>query len=299
MTVIKSQVSEVLRADKVCCIFILFYPKTDFLQTLELLSGYGYPVVVVSNGADDDLLGQIRGISKVQLVDNKSNLGLAIALNQGIERAFLDPHVDYVALFDQDSKPDKDLPRVLAAEINSASIACVGPKLIDIKSTQASYKRHNKAAGDGGTLSIPTSGTVMSRSAFHLVGPMMDSLFIDGIDHEWCLRARAKGLKVKISEKIAMYHDMGDNEFNWFGEYKPLYKNPIRHFYIVRNAIYLVLHGQLPMRWRFVELMKTVRRIPVYFWVSSNRPQSLKLMAQAITDGVMGRLGPLVKGTSY
>lgn len=292
----ESQVSEVLRTDKVCCIFVLFFPKCDFLQTLAQMSEHGYSVVVVSNGADDLLLCQIREIPNVQLIDNRTNLGLAIALNQGIHRAFLEPHVDYVALFDQDSKPDKDLPRALSVEINSASIACVGPKLIDVKSTRASYKHHNSAAGERGTLSIPTSGTVISRSAFQLVGPMMEALFIDGIDHEWCLRAVAKGLKVKISEKVSMFHNMGDSEFNWFGEYKPLHKNPIRHFYIVRNAIYLGLHGQLPMGWRFVELLKTLRRIPVYFWISSNRVQSFKLICQAIADGVMGQLGPLVRG---
>lgn len=298
LMVVKLPVSEALEVGKVCCVFVLFYPKRFFLETLVPLSEHGYTLVVVSNGADDDLLKQILMVKNVQLIENMSNMGLAIALNQGIEKAFLDPYVNYVALFDQDSKPEKDLPRALAAEINSASIACVGPKLIDVKSTHASYKSHNSAAGGSGVFSIPTSGKVISRAAFQLVGPMMDALFIDGIDHEWCLRAGAKGLKVKISKEISMLHDMGDSDFNWFGEYKPLYKNPVRHFYIVRNAIYLGLYGRFPLGWRFVELLKTLRRIPVYFWISNDRVRSFKLMSQAIADGAIGRLGPLARGAS-
>lgn len=290
---IKYPVSEALTVAKVCCVIVLFHPKSDFLETPVRLSQHGYSIIIVSNGANVDLLEQILRIAKVQLINNPINLGLAFALNQGIARAFLDSNVEFVALFDQDSKPHEDLPRALAVEIDNASIACIGPKLIDVKSTSALYKRHNRAADIGDVLSIPTSGTVMSRSAFQQVGPMMGELFIDGIDHEWCMRARKFGLKVKISKNLTMHHDMGDSELNWYGEYKPLYKNPIRHFYIIRNAIYLSLYVRLPMRWRIVELMKTLRRIPVYFWISSDRTQSFKLMCQAIINGLRGRLGPL------
>lgn len=281
---------------KVCCIFVLFHPQRSVEKTLEGLVSGGYPVVVVSNGADGFLLNSLRAAAGIELIENSANLGLAHALNQGINRAFNDPEVQFVVLFDQDSSPPVNLPLVLANELDIDSDACIGPRLVDVKAQDAGYRTHNSKARTEAVASIPTSGTVISRRAFATVGPMFEELFIDGIDHEWCLRAAAKGFKVRISDRVTMLHDMGDDGIVWFGDYKPLYKNPIRHFYIIRNSMCLALHSRLPLRWRFLELLKTLRRIPIYLWASNDRMRSVKLIVQALIDGSCGKLGPLALG---
>lgn len=281
---------------QVCCIFVLFHPQRSVEKTLEGIVSGGHPVVVVSNGADGALLNSLRAAAGIELIENSENLGLAHALNQGINRAFNDPKVQFVVLFDQDSSPPVNLPLGLANELDIDSDACVGPRLVDVKAQEAGYRTHNSKAGAEAVASIPTSGTVISRRAFATVGPMLEELFIDGIDHEWCLRAAANGFRVRISDRVTMLHDMGDDGLVWFGDYKPLYKNPIRHFYIIRNSMYLGLHGCLPLRWRLLELLKTLRRIPVYLWASNDRMRSVKLIMQALIDGSRGKLGPLALG---
>lgn len=281
---------------QVCCIFVLFYPQRSVKKTLEGLASEGYPVVVVSNGVDGDLLISLRAAPGIELIENSENLGLAHALNQGINHAFNDPEVQFVVLFDQDSSPPVKLPLVLANELDIDSDACIGPRLVDVKAQDAGYRTHNTKAGAEAVASIPTSGTVISRRAFATVGPMLEELFIDGIDHEWSLRAAANGFRVRISDRVNMLHDMGDDGIVWFGDYKPLYKNPIRHFYIIRNSMYLGLHSRLPLRWRLQELLKTLRRIPVYLWASNDRVRSFKLIVQALIDGSRGKLGPLALG---
>lgn len=285
-----------IQSCQVCCIFVLFHPQRSVEKKVKALASGGYLVVVVSNGADGDLLNSLRNKAGIELIKNSENLGLAHALNQGIASAFDDPEVQFVVLFDQDSSPPVKLPLVLANELDIDSDACIGPRLIDVKAQGAGYRTHNSKAGAKAVVSIPTSGTVISRRAFATVGPMLEKLFIDGIDHEWCLRAAHKGFKVRISDQVTMLHDMGDDGIVWFGDYKPLYKNPIRHFYIIRNSMYLGLHGCLPLRWRLLELLKTLRRIPVYLWVSNDRMRSVKLIVQALIDGYRSKLGPLALG---
>lgn len=281
---------------EICCIFVLFHPERSVEIKVKGLASRGYLVVVVSNGAEGDLLNSLRVVAGIALIENSENLGLAHALNQGIERAFDDPEVQFVALFDQDSSPPLELPLTLANELDVDLDACIGPRLVDLKAQDAGYRTHNSKAGTEAVASIPTSGTVISRRACGAVGPMLEELFIDGIDHEWCLRAAANGLRVRISDRVIMLHDMGDDGIVWFGDYKPLYKNPIRHFYIIRNSMYLGLHGSLPLRWRLLELLKILRRIPVYLWASNDRMRSVKLIMQALIDGSHGKLGPLALG---
>lgn len=281
---------------EVCCVFVLYYPNKAITRKLEALAKYGYKIVVVINGVDEQILSEVRGVNNIHLIQNVINVGLATALNQGIALAFDDPKSKYVALFDQDSEPSLDLPQTLANEFSTCdftNVACIGPQLSDVKSCGAVYRKHNQGAVVGDVTSIPTSGSVISREAYQLVGPMMDALFIDGIDHEWCLRASAKGFRTIVSNHVTMLHDMGDCAVDWFGDYKPLYSNPIRHYFIVRNAIYLGLHGDLPFRWRAAELLKTLRRIPAYLWASNDRMRSVRLIRRGIVNGVNGQLGPL------
>lgn len=278
------------------CVFVIFNPREDVANKIHKFDHFGYKVVVVSNGADFKVLESISGYANTQLIRNASNVGLATALNQGIVAAIENFGVCFVALFDQDSAPDLRMPLDLAEELqfrSSSNAACIGPQLSDIKSEKTSYDRHNKLAGQLGVSSIPTSGTVIPAWVIARVGLMNDALFIDGIDHEWCARATKSGLKILVSRSTTMAHDMGDLALNWFGQYKPLYRNPIRHFYIIRNSVYLALHGDFPLRWRLLELAKTLRRMPAYLWASSQRMRSIKLMLKGLLDGASGKLGPL------
>jgi rhamnosyltransferase len=278
----------------ISCVVVFFQPTNAVLQLVETLASGGYGVVVVVNGASDSILRALGSSESVAVIDNKANLGLAKALNIGIRHAFQNNHSDFVALFDQDSVPDASLPRLLADELDSAGparLACIGPQLIDRKDREARYASNLNAASADRARSIPTSGTVISRGAYAAVGPMMEELFIDGIDHEWCLRACSKGYAVRVSAQVQMVHDMGDASLNYFGRYKPVHRSPIRHYYIVRNTIYLARFAYLPLAWRVGELVKTFRRVIAYLLFSSDRPRTARLIVRAIGDGVKGRMG--------
>lgn len=278
----------------ISCVVVLFNPKEAVVGFVRLLAEGGYGVVVVVNAADQSILREIRTVPSVSVVDNGGNVGLATALNVGIRHAFASNGSDFVVLFDQDSGPDATMPSALVAELEAGDtgmVACIGPLLVDRKNVSAKYETNCDSPDARRPRSIPTSGTVIPRQAFEAVGPMMEELFIDGIDHEWCLRAWSKGYAVRVSRKVQMTHDMGDASLNYFGRYKPIHRSPVRHYYIVRNAIYLARLEYLPLHWRIIELLKTVRRIVAYCVVSSDRRRSLRLIAHAVGDGLAKRMG--------
>jgi rhamnosyltransferase len=99
------------------------------------------------------------------------------------------------------------------------------------------------------------------------------------------------GLKVYVDNKIEMKHNMGEDGMDWFGVYKPIYRSPVRHYYIVRNTLAMFRIQYVPMRWKTQEFLKLIRRIIFYVIFSNNRVQTLKNIIQAFSDGLSGKMG--------
>ena len=286
-----------MKNSRIAAVFVLYHPDLKIIKVVKDLSDADYKVIVIVNGAKQSLLTKLKKIKKLVIITNDYNVGLASALNQGAEYALSVKYIDFIGLFDQDSRPDKDMLQCLAKEISTkkdSKLVCIGPKLVDIKKPNALYQS-NLHDFDKGQYSIPTSGTLITRVGYKKVGPMLNDLFIDGIDHEWCFRAQSLGMKIAISNSITMLHNMGDKSFSLLGQYKPIHTNPIRHYYIIRNGIYLLKLNYIPLRWRILEFFKIIRRIFFYLCASQNSLKSLMLIIKGISNGFKSKLGPLYK----
>ncbi|WP_342659353.1 glycosyltransferase (plasmid) [Sphingomonas sp. NY01] len=263
-------------------VVVLYHPGDDDLANLSKLADWGIPVVAVIN-AIGNVGGRAALSAKVQVVANPRNLGLARALNQGIGAA-MNAGSRYVLLLDQDSRPTLDMFDALLAtaaqiEAEGRALACVAPLLRDRKA-MAGTGDH---AGDA---SFATSGTMLTRVGWERVGPMWEPLFIDGIDHEWCFRARARGLETVLVRDAVLEHDMGDEGINLLGRYRPIHRSPVRHYFIVRNTLWLAREQHISPRWRLGELAKLAYRVPSYVLASSDRSRTIGNIAAAIADGV-------------
>ena len=277
------------------CVIVFFNPDPGAIDTVMTLARPDCPVIVVINQATPAVVADLVALPDVHVIQNPCNVGLATALNQGLGFAFDELNVSYALALDQDSTPGTLLPRALANELladHAGRIACIGPMLLDRKSANVRYAYDQQADNLLLPRTIPTSGTLFTREAWRSVGPMLEPLFIDGIDHEWCFRAYDKGFRVAVSHQTTMLHDMGDAGIRVFGRFKPIHRSPIRHYFIIRNTLYLCSLGYVPMGWKMSELLKSVRRFAVYLLVSTDRTRSLRLMCRAIGDGIRGRLGP-------
>lgn len=284
-----------MMASDIACVVVFYNPAPAAVDSVQTLARAGYPVVVVVNQAAPARVAAMTGMANVHVIQNPGNLGLATALNQGLGLAFDELHVAWAVALDQDSTPPASLPRDLATALEaeaSGKIACIGPTLVDRKSDHGRYAYDQSPEPTGSPRTIPTSGTLITREAWQAVGPMLEPLFIDGIDHEWCFRAYDKGFKVAVSPQVTMLHDMGDTGIRVFGRFKPIHRSPIRHYFIVRNTLYLCSLGYVPTGWKVSELLKTLRRFAVYLLVSTDRLRSLRLMCRGVLDGFSGRLGP-------
>lgn len=277
----------------VAAVIVFYNPNVDALKTVNLLAKGIIVTIVVVNEASFEVHQALAEIENVVIIRNVKNVGLATALNQGIIAALTDLRVEYLLLLDQDSKPTLEMISALHSSLNFAEKsgyrpACVGPKLIDHKVPGAAVQQGDRLAGSQliPAETIATSGTLISKKVLSEVGFMMDELFIDSIDHEWCLRARSKDMNIFVVSNAIMIHDMGDGGINYFGKFKPLHRSPIRHYYIIRNNLFMMRLNYVPFIWKIKEFLKTIRRFVVYLLISNNKVKTLKLMVSAVKEGI-------------
>lgn len=278
----------------VVSIVVLYRPDSETVEFVRKFSSSGNRVVAVWNEFESIIENPFKDDSFVTLVANERNIGLAKALNVGIETA-RDYGADFFLLLDQDSRPDSDLPQKLMTSRDQAvrdglSVALTGPTLRDRKADGDVNSRNRRGGAEYEVVrGLSTSGSLVDRRALDLVGPMWESLFIDGIDHEWCFRAQSRNFCI-IRSSVEMLHDMGDSGVNFLGRYKPIHRSPFRHYYIVRNAIWLVRLPHVPWDFSLSEMAKMLYRIPIYLIVSSSRRQSIISIVKGLSDGLSAKI---------
>ena len=278
---------------RIIWIIVLYWPDDDTIDFMSNLAKKGLCIVAVVNGILPLVSAKLNSANIFKIIENDQNVGLSRALNQGCQFAFNDG-ASHVFLLDQDSRPEMSLPQDLLADWRVAeemgmSVGVIAPILIDIKSF--GYKSgHQKTDIDPSIVTdaetLATSGSLISKDAFLAVGPMYDWLFIDGIDHEWCFRARKCQLAVLKANSRVMLHNMGDDGLTLFRRYRPLHRSPTRHRYIIRNTVFMIRQPYVDWRWRLREAIKTLYRIPIYIAISTNKKSTFKQIMFGLIEGL-------------
>ena len=279
---------------------VLYNPPSSTILLLQELRCQGCEVHIFVNALHVD-----QDVSDYADLSNSisfpgENLGLAKALNAIIDNFRLSGS-QYLFLFDQDSRISDGYIDNMINEYRSISsidhsIVCLAPRLVDIKhlnrstsnaifgTRQSINTRHPTAA---------TSGSLFTQKSFCSVGVMDENLFIDGIDHDWCLRAWINHCSIYFSTKTELLHNMGDSFIKYGSSLKPIHSNALRHYYIVRNSIYMIFWKSFPMGWNLLEGLKTIRRVVGYPLLSSKKLLSLRMVVLGFLHGILRRMGKL------
>ena len=91
---------------------------------------------------------------------------------------------------------------------------------------------------------IITSGNIINLTVWSKVSGFDEKLFIDEVDHEYCLKLQKANYKVLITKEILMSHAIGEyydeegeddmNAPNGF-----VIHSPVKYYYMARNTLYL------------------------------------------------------------
>lgn len=299
---------------RVHAIVVTYNPEMDVLvREFALLAPQVDKIWLVDNASSQSLAAWLSGLpfaDKLELVQMSANLGLGAAQNAGIQLA-RPAGASHVLVLDQDSQPMPDMvDRLLVASerLQSAGVrvAAVAPVYADTVAGPASgfvrlgwldFKKQTALPGQEVVEAdfVISSGSLISVSVLDDIGPMDESLFIDHVDTEWCLRAQSKGYRLFGVPSARMVHSLGDRRTRlWFLRWRNVpYHSPFRYYYILRNSLLMQRRSYMPIKWRIAELIRCCRVICFYSLFGRQRLACLRMMMRGIVDGFRGVTGPM------
>lgn len=232
--------------EKVGAVVITYNPYIKGLETLlGILINQFSEILIVDNGSIN--INDIKKISineKVLIRPLESNLGIAAALNEGMDY-FRIKGYEWVATFDQDSEPFDDFV-LRFQELSKENVGIIGSYYVDRNWSEKDAERQILTYSDyEETTYVITSGAFVNVRAWNMVGGFDNQLFIDWVDWDINERLVLLGMTVYRTKDLMMRHQVGE-PIN-VPEYKKqiLFLNnrlvrdhsPFRQYYIFRNRI--------------------------------------------------------------
>jgi len=291
-------------------IIITHNPSAADLATLLISTTSQVDSIFSIDNASKNPVLLPNSLHNIEQICLPNNIGIAAAQNIGIELA-KSRSGTHVIFMDQDSTPAPNMVSKLfeacnALQAKGYSVSAIGPTHTDpVTKNSASFmqlgnftfRQINKPDMSG---YIPadlliSSGSLISINVLDDVGPMDESLFIDRVDTEWFLRARAKGYRALGVPDAIMHHSLGENTRKvWFGRWRhvPQHK-PFRHYYMFRNSLLLYKRDYIPFKWKINDLIKLIYLFVFCLACMPERRKRLLMIVRGISDGLRGISGKL------
>lgn len=282
---------------KIGCIIVLYNPDSDMLfNILKSISPQVSDICVIDNSiVNKDLdFSNFHNISYQKL--NK-NIGIASAQNIGLN--FFKDH-DFIVFLDQDSIPPDNLVINLMKNYsillnNSIKVGAVGPRPFnrgENKKYEGVVKKGKKIYSNVTEVGeLISSSSLISIETFNEVGMLEDGLFIDGVDHEWCWRAKKIGnYRFFIIEDVLLSHQLGEGDKKFLGLSIHI-PTSIRTYYQFRNYIKLIKRDYVPFYWKFSNAIKYFIKYFYYPIFLKDGNKYLKYMSKGIYDGIKNKTG--------
>jgi rhamnosyltransferase len=293
---------------RILAVIVTYHPEVPHLNALvDTLLNQVDALVIIDNNTPEFDRKSIRSSSvKIDLIRNENNLGLATAYNQGCLIA-TQGNFSHIILFDQDSLPAENMVNALYQAMQRANqyhfcAAAAGPKYFDKKGQKLSpfvringFHLERVDCAENEIVEIDhliSSGSLIDLRAINQIGQFTDSLFIDCVDTEWCLRARHHGLLVLGVGNAAMQHNIGDAYLTIFNRQLPLH-SPMRLYYQFRNQLWIMKQPWVGWRWRVIDGIRCLKLIAVFVFFAPNRIKNLSYILKGIRDGMLSNMGKL------
>jgi rhamnosyltransferase len=291
----------VVAGGNVCAIVITYHPDAALPDRLDRIYPQVNGVIIVDNGSTDaerQMLRDLAANRAIEVVFNGENLGVARALNIGIQRALALGYPS-VLLLDQDScVADDMLDTLLAAHASfpdNERLAVVGSGFNEVKPGPVigSTKPGDVWVEVKSTI---TSGSWLPLAAYSAIGPFREEFFIDHVDTDYCLRARAKGYRVIKTRKELMSHAIGSptqHPMLWAKKWTTNH-SPDRRYYFARNDTVVLReygnYGTAGWAWKsFRRSLRQCKRIALY---EDRKADKIGAVIHGWWDGIHGRMGP-------
>ncbi|MBU3091663.1 glycosyltransferase family 2 protein [Clostridium sp. CF011] len=236
----------------VCAVVITYNIGKDIYKCVDAIKGQVDKVVIIDNGSNRDTINELAKLDEndyIKIIYNNENYGIAKALNYGVRFALSEGY-EWIFTLDHDSVATENMIENMICVYENLSenerdkVAIIAPTYVDKSETETVNFKCEKYSFDIDNLKNVivemTSGNLVKASIFNKIGFFNEKLFIDFVDHEFCLRIKRKNYNILKVSNIILLHSLGDSVNKSFLGKKIIVTNHsvIRRYYITRNRFY-------------------------------------------------------------
>jgi rhamnosyltransferase len=282
-------------APRVCAVIVTYNPHPRFMANVAAINAQTAHSVVVDNGSSSSTQQYLQALEaqhNCTVIRNPQNLGIAAALNLGVRYA-MEAEFDWVATFDQDSCVSGEFVSQMLSSYRNAThpekIAVLAPTYVD---RESGIPGALVRARNGEILHSMASGSMMPASALRIVGAFDESLYMDYVDIEFCLRARRKGMLILQSPAV-LYHSLGRiTQHRFFGRgFGTTNHSAARRYYITRNRLRLLMNYAADWPWAWREIYAMLAEAAKVALIENNKWKKFQAMAAGTADALGGKAG--------
>lgn len=273
-------------------VVVVYNPPEDFLVFIASYLDDVDILYVFDNSEPprDDVRVWAEQTEKARYLGGGGNVGVAAALNRAAGAA-LERGYKWLLTMDQDSLVTPGMIRTLRAAIrddDEVKVGIIAPRHI----TMGKDKEFRPETND--VLFTMTSGNLLFLPAYRVTGPFMDELFIDYVDHEYCLRLHTYGYRVVQVGDAVLQHSLGaPQEHRMFGlSYVASHHSALRRYYGTRNRLYVsrLYRIQFP-KYRWFQIRQFWSDLVGLLLFEEQRLAKLRMILSGYLDYRIGRLG--------
>ena len=288
-----------LPASVVGAVVAAFRPGRELLEAVEGAVGQVDIVVVVvdehpvSEGTRDVV--EACRAAGAEIVEHGSNRGIGATLNTGVDHVLAStPVVSDVLTLDQDSALPPGYVAALLAARAAAEDAGVRVGMVAPGAVGSILRLPGRRRGEFVIGGEPIqSGLIVPVGVLQRLHGFDESLFIDGVDTDFWLRARDLGLRCVLAPGARLEHRLGRALTVGEGRELPLLvASTFRYHYQWRNLVALLRrHARRHPVWSVRAVVRAARHLAIVTVLAPGRVARLREAYAGLRAGLRGDVG--------
>lgn len=267
----------------ICAIVVLYEPQDNELKNILSYCDFVDYLFVLDNSKksnEENVAFILKDYNKYEYKHFPVNIGLCKALNYGMYKA-KQLNFKWALVMDSDSlvlsNIIKEYKNYLVTDLKN-KVAVFAPVHIFDRSNNAAYEGYRKIKW------AMTSGCLFNISIFERLKGFKEELYVDGLDIDYCYKARKNNYEIYEIGKALILHHPGETRTLKIGKtklFKYGYASPWRYYMQARALVWIILE------------YRSLSDIPKFFykWIKvilffENKLEYIKNLSKGSIEGI-------------
>ena len=284
---------------RISAIVTTYYPSHKVFSNVKRISLQVDRIFICDNSPNENKV-LFSSITNAFYIFNKKNLGLSCAFNVVLKDSSIEWNAeDYIIFFDQDSVIEKAHIERLINEFEYLSlcgfdVGCIGPVVFNNINKQIEIPKLKSKISDKSmkVSNIITSSMLCRYGDIRKINFWNEEIFLDFADWDICWRLRKNNKICVMTFASVLNHTVGIGEKK-IGSIRLRVGQPIREYYQIRDAQYLIHKKYTPLKYKVKFLSRITIRSLLHIIFLNDKKERFYYIIKGMVDYKKGKIGVL------